>query len=63
MAKPAPDPVVALWKDGLAERVEVQPLGRGEVEELVTAGLGGQVDGATFVTLWQLTARESDVLA
>ena len=44
--EPVPDPVVALWKDGLAERVEVQALGRGEVEELITAALGGQVDGA-----------------
>ena len=47
--------MVALWKDGLAERVEVQPLGRSEVDELVTAGLGGQVDGTTLRDLWQLT--------
>jgi hypothetical protein len=51
----APDPVVALWKDGLAERLDVQALGRGEVEELVGAGLGGQVDGTTLRDLWQLT--------
>jgi AAA ATPase domain len=50
-----PDPVVALWKDGLAERVEVQPLGRGEVDALVAAGLGGQVDGTTLDGLWRLT--------
>ena len=37
----APDPVVGLWKDGLTERVEVQTLGRGEFEELVTAALAG----------------------
>ena len=47
--------MVGLWKDGLAERVEVQPLGRGELEELITAALGGQVDGATLRELWQLT--------
>jgi hypothetical protein len=52
---PAPDPVVALWKDGLAERVEVQALGRSEVDELVTARVGGQVDGTTLSDLWQLT--------
>lgn len=50
-----PDPVVALWKDGLAERVEVQPLDRGESDELAGAGLGGQVDGTTLCDLWQLT--------
>jgi DNA-binding CsgD family transcriptional regulator len=52
---PVPDSVVALWKDGLAERVEVQALGRGEVDQLVSAGLGGQVDGTTLRDLWQLT--------
>jgi DNA-binding CsgD family transcriptional regulator len=52
---PAPDPVVALWKDGLAERLEVQALSRAEFDELVTGGLGGQVDGATLRDLWQLT--------
>ncbi len=51
----APDPVVALWKDGLAERLEVQALSRAEFDELVTGGLGGQVDGATLSDLWQLT--------
>jgi DNA-binding CsgD family transcriptional regulator len=52
---PAPDWVVALWKDGLAERLEVQALGRGEVEKLVSAALRGQVDGTTLRDLWQLT--------
>lgn len=51
----APDPVVALWKDGLAERLEVQPLGRDEVNALVARGLGGQVDGTTLDGLWRLT--------
>jgi DNA-binding CsgD family transcriptional regulator len=51
----APDPVVALWKDGLAERVEVQPLDRGEADELAGVRLGGQVDGTTLRDLWQLT--------
>ena len=50
-----PDPVVALWKDELAERVEVQALGRSEVDELIAAALGGQVDGTTLRELWQLT--------
>ena len=51
----APDPIVALWKDGLTERVEVQTLGRGEFEELVTAALAGEVEGATLHQLWELT--------
>ena len=49
-----PDPVVALWKDGLAERLEIQPLGRDEADELVACGLRGQVDGTTLDWLWRL---------
>jgi DNA-binding NarL/FixJ family response regulator len=52
---PAPDPVVALWKDGVAERVEVQALGRGEADELVGVALRGQVDGTTLRELWEHT--------
>jgi DNA-binding CsgD family transcriptional regulator len=44
-----------LWKDGLAERVEVRGLSRAETAELVEAGLGGPVDGLTAERLWQLS--------
>ena len=50
----APDPIVALWKDTVAERFEIQPLSRDEVAALVAAVLGGQVDGSTVHTLWRL---------
>jgi ATP/maltotriose-dependent transcriptional regulator MalT len=43
----APDSVVALWKDGLAERLDLLPLGSQEIAELLGAVLGGPVDGAT----------------
>jgi DNA-binding CsgD family transcriptional regulator len=52
---PVPDPVTALWKDGLAERVEVEALSRAETTELVEVGLGGSVDGLTVERLWQLS--------
>jgi DNA-binding CsgD family transcriptional regulator len=45
----APDPVVALWKDGLARRVDVDGLGRESIEELLSSVLGGAVDPATAV--------------
>ena len=32
--EPVPDPVVSLWKDGLAQRIEVGPLERAQVDEL-----------------------------
>ncbi|MGH4023384.1 MAG: AAA family ATPase, partial [Pseudonocardiaceae bacterium] len=50
--EPAPDPVVTLWKDGLADRLELQPLPRAEVDRLVTAVLGGVVDSRTSERLW-----------
>lgn len=53
--EPAPDAVVALWKDGLAERVELQPLSRQEVEQLLVAVLEGPLDSPTVERLWSLT--------
>lgn len=53
--EPAPDPVTALWKDHLVERIEVQALSRAETAELVEVALGGPVDGLTTERLWQLS--------
>ena len=36
-----PDPILALWKDGLADRLEVGPLTPAEVDEFATEILGG----------------------
>jgi DNA-binding NarL/FixJ family response regulator/DNA-binding transcriptional ArsR family regulator len=58
--EPVADAILSLWKDGLAERLELQALARGEVEELVVAVLGGQVDGLTLQRLW--TATQGNVL-
>ncbi|HEX8803525.1 MAG TPA: AAA family ATPase, partial [Acidimicrobiales bacterium] len=52
--EPAPDPIVTLWKDGLAERVELDPLGAAATEELLATVLDGPVDPATAV---QFTER------
>lgn len=46
--EPAPDPVVALWKDGLAIRVDVPPLEEDEIEALLSAALGGHPDTPTL---------------
>jgi hypothetical protein len=53
--EPAAEPVTALWKDGVAERLEVQALARAEVGELIEAALGAPVDGLTREQLWQLS--------
>ena len=52
----APDPVVALWKDELAERVEVLPLPRATVEALLGEALGGPVSAATARLLAERSA-------
>ena len=53
--EPAPGPVTALWKEGIAERLEIQALARAEVGELIEAALGGPVEGLTKERLWQLS--------
>ena len=53
---PAPDPVIALWKDELAERLELEPLGPYSIEALLTSVLNGPVSGAT---LHQLVERSA----
>jgi DNA-binding CsgD family transcriptional regulator len=47
-----PEPVTSLWKEGLAERMEVGPLRREDVEELLAAVLAGPVEGAAVRQLW-----------
>jgi ATP/maltotriose-dependent transcriptional regulator MalT len=53
--EPTPDPVVALWKDDLALRVELLPLSRDEVADLLARVLGAPVDGATARRLFDVT--------
>jgi DNA-binding CsgD family transcriptional regulator len=43
----APDPLVALWKDGPAERIELGVLDDAAVDELLVSVLGGPVDPAS----------------
>jgi DNA-binding CsgD family transcriptional regulator len=50
----APDPVLSLWKDGPAERIEVGALVDSAIEELLVTVLGGPVDAAS---VRQLVAR------
>jgi DNA-binding NarL/FixJ family response regulator/type II secretory pathway predicted ATPase ExeA len=53
--EPCPDAVSALWKEGLAERVDLQSLSAPETVELVEGLLGGAVDPASQRRLWVLT--------
>jgi DNA-binding CsgD family transcriptional regulator len=49
--EPAPDPIVALWKDGLLERLELGGLDEPAVDELVASVLGSPVDPAATAEL------------
>ena len=51
--EPAPDAVQSVWKNGLCDRVEVGPLDRGEVQELLELVLEGQIEGAALQQLWE----------
>jgi DNA-binding CsgD family transcriptional regulator len=50
---PAPDPVTALWKEGLAERIDLGILSEEEVQDLAAGVLGGPMAGASVHRLWQ----------
>jgi tetratricopeptide (TPR) repeat protein len=50
-----PDAVCALWKDGLAERVELRPMSRTETGVLLSGVLGGPVEQVTVHRLWAVS--------
>ncbi|HZD72077.1 MAG TPA: AAA family ATPase [Actinomycetes bacterium] len=52
---PAPDSVVALWKDGLARRLELSTLAPEATAELLSVALGGPVDGVTRQEVLRVT--------
>ena len=60
----APEPVVQLWKDGHADRIDLAPLGERDIDALVAAILDGAVDTDLSVSVGRfargnpLTVRE-----
>ena len=48
-----PEGIRALWKDGLVERIDLQPLGRDHTILLASQLLDGQLDGDLGEALWQ----------
>jgi DNA-binding NarL/FixJ family response regulator len=51
----APDAVVALWKDGWLDCVDLQPLDRVALGELVTELVDGRVDPLAIARIWEQT--------
>jgi len=56
---PAPDAVTALWKDGLLQRLDLQPLSKGESDDLLQTALGGPVSTSCAERIWHLTRATS----
>jgi DNA-binding CsgD family transcriptional regulator len=54
--EPAPDAVVALWKDDLARRVEVRPLPESTIDELIDRALPAEICGPARARLRGLAA-------
>jgi DNA-binding NarL/FixJ family response regulator len=52
---PAPDPVTALWKDGLAERIELSSWSESETEQALAAVLDGPVSSSTVRQLFRVS--------
>ncbi len=52
---PAPEPITALWKDGLAERIDLASWTGEETEAMITAALGGPVSRRTVRQLWEVS--------
>jgi hypothetical protein len=50
-----PDAIRALWKETLAERIELHPLSRSKAAELLSRVLGGHMAHAAERRLWRLT--------
>jgi DNA-binding CsgD family transcriptional regulator len=53
--EPVPDAILALWKDGLARRLNLRPLGEAAVDELLHRVLGPGIEGVTRHEIHRLT--------
>ncbi|GAA0444283.1 LuxR family transcriptional regulator [Acrocarpospora corrugata] len=49
----APDAVVALWKDDLVPRLDLEPLSPAETEDLLAAALGGRIETGALARFWE----------
>ena len=52
---PTPDPVTALWKDGLAERIDLGSWSETETRGVLAAVLGGPVARGSVRRLWEVS--------
>ena len=57
-----PQPLDQLWYDGLAERVDLRPLSREQIEEVLAHVLDGTVPDATIDAVWTASGGNPRIL-
>ncbi|TQJ35842.1 regulatory LuxR family protein [Arthrobacter sp. SLBN-122] len=57
-----PQPLDQLWYDGLAERVDLRPLNREQIEEVLAHVLDGTVPAATVDSIWNASSGNPRIL-
>ncbi len=57
-----PQPLAQLWYDGLAERVDLRPLNREQIEEVLAHALAGTVPAETVDTIWNASGGNPRLL-
>ncbi|NUS36205.1 MAG: helix-turn-helix transcriptional regulator, partial [Pseudarthrobacter sp.] len=57
-----PQPLDQLWYDGLAERVDLRPLNREQIEEVLAHILDGTVPAATVDAVWNASGGNPRIL-
>ncbi|KRE88256.1 LuxR family transcriptional regulator [Arthrobacter sp. Soil764] len=57
-----PQPLDQLWYDGLAERVDLRPLNREQIEEVLAHVLDGTVPDATVDSIWNASSGNPRIL-
>ncbi|MET3720286.1 DNA-binding CsgD family transcriptional regulator [Arthrobacter sp. UYEF21] len=57
-----PQPLAQLWYDGLADRVDLRPLNREQIEEVLAHALDGTVPAGTVDTIWSASGGNPLIL-
>ncbi len=55
-AEPTPEPIAALWTQGIAQRIDLRPLTREAATDVAGSVLGGLVDPALEAEVWRRAA-------
>ncbi|MET3348430.1 UNVERIFIED_ORG: DNA-binding CsgD family transcriptional regulator/chromosome segregation and condensation protein ScpB [Arthrobacter sp. UYEF1] len=57
-----PQPLAQLWYDGLADRVDLRPMNREQIEEVLSHVLDGTVPAGTIDTIWSASGGNPRIL-